>query len=276
MILKRGIGKAIYPIALFSLIFFFSCGSYQKILKSDDVNLKFEAAKKYYNEGAYHKALPIFEDLLTYYRGTVQGEKIYFYYAYCQYGVGNNQLASFRFKTFYETYPNSEHAEESLYMYAYCLYLESPPVSLDQTTTQKAIEAFQLFTIKFPNSDRISDCNKYIDALRDKIEKKSIKNAKLFYKIEDYKAAVWAIQNLLEDYPATDDREELEFLILKSQYKLAENSIESKIEERLYETLRYYRIFNTNFPESKLSDEAQNIYENALKDIDKLKSKSNG
>jgi len=144
-----------YFIIILSLFLLGSCSEYNKVLKSNNYQKKFEFAKELYNENEYSKALPLFDELLSYYRATDKSEDLYYNYAYCQYGVGNNLMAAFRFKTYYETFPNGDHAEECLYMYAYCLKLDSPPIELEQTTSYRALDAFRLFANRYPYSERI-------------------------------------------------------------------------------------------------------------------------
>ncbi len=264
----------ISKIATIAAVLFLSisCSSYQSLLNSDNVEKKYEAAKEYYNDKEYQKALPLFEDILTYYRGTNKGEKVMFYYAYCQYGVNKLEMASFRFKNFYDTYPNSEFAEESLYMYAYCLYLKSPPIELDQSTSRKAIDAFQLFTNRYPNSDRIEKCNKFIDQLRDKLERKAFQRARLWFQIQDYKAALKSFRNFIKKYPVSDKKEKAKFYLLKSQYKIAVKSVTSKMEERLKKTIRKYRDFTNTYPDSEFYSEATEIGKKAKSNLEQFKN----
>ena len=59
---------------------FISCKSeYQKVLKGNDIQKKYDYAVKSYNNGDYFKALELFEELVNVYRGSEQAEKIYFY-----------------------------------------------------------------------------------------------------------------------------------------------------------------------------------------------------
>ena len=60
-----------------------------------------------------------------------------------------------------------------------------------------------------------------------KIEKKTYLNAKQYVRIREYKAAVIVCANFLFDYPVSQHRQELSFLKVKSQYKLADMSFES-------------------------------------------------
>ena len=103
-------------------------------------------------------------------------------------------------------------SEEVAFMNAHCYYLESPSYSLDATNTYKAIGELQYFIDKYPNSERVDKCNSLIDNLRDKLENKAFHNAKLYYDREDFSR--FALNNVVNDFPDTDYREEAFFLIL--------------------------------------------------------------
>jgi outer membrane protein assembly factor BamD len=266
--------QLLFFFLLTGLFFATACSPYQRILKSDDISLKYQAAEKYYNKGDYTRAYPLLEELVPVYRGTAQGEKIYYMYANTNYKLHNYYLAGYHFKTYAEAYPLSENSEEAYYMHAYCLYLESPRKDLDQGSTKNAIDAFHLFINKFPNSSKIELSNKFIDELVDKLERKELDNAMLYYKIEDYKSSLWALRNYLIEFPASPKREEIQFLIVKSAYLLASNSIETKKEERFYNTVQSYLEFKERFPGSKYIGEADKYYNEANNQIQKIKVKN--
>ena len=246
--------------------------SYQKVLKSNDLDYKYEMAKKYYNKKDYYKALPLFEELMNIYKGTKNIEKIYYYFAYCYYGQGEYLMAAYHFKNLANTYPNGEYNEECNYMYAYTQYVLSPTPSLDQTYTHKAIEAFQLFINLYPTSDKVAKCNDYIDKMRSNLIQKGFNNAKLYYELGYYRAANISFDLLLKDYPDLDNKEAAYFYKLKSNYYFAINSVEEKQEERLNNTLDAYKEFVARFPESKLNKEAKNIFNSSDKLLNKIKS----
>lgn len=267
MHIKQLSGVLFLKIIVFALLFSTSCSKYQKLLKSNDLNLKYEMAKEYYNKNDYFRALPLFEELINVYKATDKGEKIYYYYAYCHYGLGDYVLAAYHFKNFVNSFQNSELAEECQYMFAHCLYNESPIASLDQSSTYKAIDAFQLFINLYPNSNKSTECNMLIDKLRRKLEIKAFENANLYYRIGNYKAAIISLNNILNDYPSIGNRDEISFLIIKSSYLLAVNSVEDKKEERLQSTINSYHKFVDSHSESKYIKEAETIYENTVKII---------
>ena len=109
------------------IIFFLSlalaaCGTYSKALKTKNMPEKYTYAKQYYDAQDYIRAIPLFEELLTHYKGTDSSEMIYYYYCYSNYGSGEFSDASYHFKNFTETFYNSDKIEECYFMYAKCEY----------------------------------------------------------------------------------------------------------------------------------------------------------
>lgn len=251
---------------------FLGCRSeYEKLKRSPDVAKKYEKAKEYYNKKDYYRALPLFEELVTIFRGTDEAETIYYYYAYCNYGMKDLLAARFHFKTFADTYPNSKYAEECRFMAAYCYYFESPTYSLDQENTYKAVEALQLFINLYPESERVKESNELIDKLRAKLELKSYDIAKLYYNIGDYKSAVISFRNSIDDFPDTKYREEMEFLMIKSSYLYAKNSVENKQMERYAETVKLFDTFVENYSSSEYMKDANGINRDAMKQLESRK-----
>lgn len=252
------------------LIFNTSCDSYQKVLRSTDFEYKRKMAKKYYNEGVYYKAIPLFEELMSVFKGTQDVEKIYYFYAYSHYGQDDYLLAAHYFKTFADTYPRSVYAEDAQFMTAFCYYKLSPKPSLEQTYTGRAIEYFQLFANAYPNSDKVKRANQLMEQIRLKLETKAFLSAELYFKVKSYKAAATAFENILEDFPDTRRQENLRFLILKSFFLLAENSIKDKQKERYEAAIDAYFELIDRFPEGANSQEAERMYETSLKKVENL------
>jgi outer membrane protein assembly factor BamD len=204
---------------------FGSCKSkFEKLKASNDMAKKYREAIRLYNKKDYSKALELFDGLVQRYRGQEQAEDLYYYYAYTNYKLRDYTSARYHFKTFADTYPTSSRAEECRFMAAYCYYLDSPIYSLDQTNTQSAIDALQLFINLYPKSERVTEASKLIQNLRDKLEQKSYENSKLYLTIGDYQAAVISFGNSLRDYPDTKYAEEMEYLTIQAQYLYAKNS----------------------------------------------------
>lgn len=259
--------KLIIILFAFISITIVSCSKYNRLLKSDDYAKKLEMAIYYYQKTDYYRALQLFDDVIAVYRGKEEAEKIHYYYAYCYYGQEDYLIASYHFRNFSKIFPNSKFAEECYYMSAYCKYLDSPSYSLDQTSTYEAIKELQAFINFYPKSERVAEANKLIDDLRAKLANKFFETAKLYYKIEAYNSAQIAFNNVLKDFPETSYKEEILYYIVKSNFYLAKNSIESKKNERLLNVVASYNTFINVFPQSKHISELQSIYKNVLGEI---------
>ncbi len=246
-----------------------SCSKYQKLLKSTDYDKKYEMAIKYYEDGDYTRAFNLLEELQGIFRGTKRVEKVDFYLAGSYFGKKEYIYAGYHYGLFARTYPQSEYAEEALYKSAYCSYLNASPSSLDSKFTKEGIKDIQLFIDKYPKSKYVAECNTLIDELRGRLEDKSFRNAKLYYNLSDYKAAVVALKNVLKDYPDTKYREEILYLILKSSFNLAEKSVEKKKRERYQNTVDEYYLLVDEFPNTKKIKEAEKIYQKSKKFLTK-------
>ncbi len=265
----------IFVIVLLSIIMLFgSCSEYNKILKSNDYELKYTKAKEYFNAGDYYKSLPLFEELMSFFKMTDKGEDVYYYYAQNQYAVKEFYMASYYFKKFAKSYPNSPRAQECAFLAAICKKELSPDYNLDQSETYAAIDEFQLFMDRYPNSNLVDSSNTEIRLLRAKLEKKSYESAKLYYKMEKFRSAVIAFNSTLQTYPDTDYKEEILFLIVKSNYLFAINSIESKKVERFEQTIKSYHNFVDSFESSKFIKQAENYYNSTVKELTKIKENS--
>ena len=240
-----------------------SCDPYRNAAASTDLDKKLEAARAYYNAGDYVKAQPILEELLSVYRGTAKGETIYYNYAMTHYYMGEYTVASFHFKNFADNYPNSQWAEQALYLYAQSLAYDSAPKELDQASTTSAIDAYQLFVNRYPASSRVDSSNQMIDKLRNKLQRKAYDSAKLYYQLEDYRAAAVAFKALLKQYPGLPEKEEVEYYVVKSYYLWAENSIAAKQPERYALAMEAYEAFRLDFPQSERMPEAMRLYKGA-------------
>ncbi|HMP99411.1 MAG TPA: outer membrane protein assembly factor BamD [Cyclobacteriaceae bacterium] len=247
-----------------------SCTKFRRIERSPDWRVKYEAGLRYYEEKEYYKASVLFEQIMPVIRGLPEGEKVQLYMAYCQYYQKLYLMASHQFRLFYETYGRSASAEESQFMYAYSLYMAAPPANLDQTSSKEAMNAMQLFLNRYPNSKYREQAINVIDVSQAKLEKKGFENAKQYYKIGMFKAAIIAFDNFKKEFPDSDYIEEAMYYRILSQFKLAEESIPAKQKERYNEVVSMYLSFIDSYPKSNLLRDAEKLYIESLSKITKF------
>ncbi len=250
----------LFSIALLALTS--SCKSeFEKIRSTGDPQVLYEKAQAYYQEKEYQKAQTLFELIISSFRAKKEGEEIYFKYAYTFYYLQDYILASNYFKTFAQTYSVSPLREEAEFMSAYCNYQLSPSFRLDQQYTLTAIAELENFISLFPESKRVEECNRLIDEMRAKLEKKAYEEGKLYFHVRQYQSAMNSFENLLKDFPETGQVEEIRYMIYRSAYLRAENSIIEKRRERFEETRKLIDEFLYRFPKSGYKKELEAVRE---------------
>lgn len=245
-----------------------SCTGFDKLLKSRDYKLMYTKALEYYEKEDHYRYTTLFEQLVPIYKGTLQADTVEFFLAEGYYGQGDYLLASHYFDNFRQNYPRSQFTEQADFMYAYCYYKSSPRPLLDQETTQAAINSFNEFITKYPRSSKKAEVNEIMVELRDKLIEKSFLSAKLYFDMEDHRAAITALKNSLSQFPDSHYREDQMFMILQASYNLADNSVPEKRRERFQNTLDEYYNLLGEFPETKYKKEAEKIFADSKSVID--------
>jgi len=256
--------------ALVFILLFTQCSKFRKVQKHGTWQQKYEAAVEYYEQEDYYHAQVLIEEVLPIVIGKPEGEKASFMRAYCYFYQRQYLLASHYFEAFFQTYSRSDYAEEALYMYAYSLYQDSPDYNLDQTSTVNAINAMQSYINRYPYSEFAEDANAIIYELQEKLAKKTFENARQYYKLRSYRAAVVAFEEFMNGFPDSRMAEEAFYLMIDSQYQYARQSVRAKEIERLNEVLEMYNRFTNYYPESEYSKQVNSIYEDSIKELEQL------
>lgn len=247
-----------------------SCSEYQNILKSDDPELKYNKAVEYFEKNDFMRASTLFDEVSRYFRGTERSEIILNYVARSYMGLKDYFTATEYYRTYVKTYPKGQFITESRFMIGYCSYLDSPDARLDQTATRDAIKSFQEFLDIHPESERVPEVNKLLDELKSKLAYKEFLSARLYYNLgnylgNNYLSAIVVAQNALKNYPSSDYREELSFIILQSKYQQAVQSVIDKKIERYRDTVDEYYNYINEFPTGKFRKDAEKIFGDSSK-----------
>jgi outer membrane protein assembly factor BamD len=238
---------------------------YELLLNSNDVKAKYEAAFNYFNEGKYSKAGSMFESLSVLTNGTERDDTVRYYWGLSNYLFRDYYTAETNFTNFIESYPRSPFASEATYLRLDCLYRSTLRYELDQDPTYKAITAISEYIIEHPDNTHMQECNDMLNELNERLDRKAYEAAKLYYKMEDYKASRVAFRNVLKDDADNVFREDILYYIAMSSYNFAHNSIPSKQRERYLTFVDDYYNFIGEIPDSRYRRELDNVYKKAQK-----------
>jgi outer membrane protein assembly factor BamD len=241
------------------LTFLVGCSGYNKVVKGDDYQQKFEMANKLYEEKDFDRCIVLYEQIYQHSPKTGEGELAYYRLAKSYYEIEDFYMSSYYFGQYIQRYPYSSKNEEAYFLMAISSVKNSPEYSLDQTETEGAINTVQQFIDRYPNSSLVDSCNHVIDRLRFKLELKEYEHVKLYDKTENYRAAVTAGEIFMENFSKSKFVEEVFYLIVKNSYLLSVNSIESKKLERIEKTLERITNFAILYPNSVYLKEVKSI-----------------
>ena len=248
-----------------------SC-KYSKLLKGTDNEAKYKAALDYYEKKDYDRALQLFDVMQSYYRNKPEGENISYLTAECYFNKKDFVIASSYYKRYVTRYPLAPHTEEAMFKSAQCYYIISPKITLDQDDTYTAIKEFQNFIDVYPNSPRVAEANGKIDTLRSKLEEKEYLTCALYFKMEEYQAAITSYEAFLKDHPQTLHREEILNNMVINYYRYAENSVKSKQRERYELALEKYNTLCYVFPDSEYIAKLEPTVKKIREKLEKYKS----
>lgn len=249
-----------------------SCGQFNSILKNSDYLNKYEAAKQFYADGKYTKAVVLLQDVISVMKGTDKGEESLYLLGISAYKGRDYESAANFLKKYYETYTNGIYTQDARYYNAMALYNNTPEPKLDQTETYEAVTAFQNMLEIYPQSVYTKDAQNMIFKLQDKLVEKEYLSAKTYFDLgsyfgncsfggNNYQACIITAENAMRDYPYSKRREDFAIMLLRAKYQLATHSIEAKKRERLDAASEEYYAFANEFPESKYLAEAKTIFE---------------
>ncbi len=260
-----------------------SCSEYQKVLKSEDIALKFKAGDSLFQLGKFEKANRLFAQIVPKYKGKPQAQKLMYLYSKSFYEMKDYYVSGYQFERFVSSYPKSEKKEEAAFLSAKSYYMLSPRYSKDQTETKDAIEKLQEFINVYPNSQYVSEANTLIKELDYKLEKKAFEIAKQYDHISDYKASIKSFDNFIFEFPGSALREDALFYRLDAAYKLAINSVELKQtaegiiklkKVRLLQAKEYFNVFKKAYANSKYIAEAEDMVETINEELETYSAKS--
>ena len=262
--------KKLFPVLLALLVIAGCKTEYDILLSSGDNEAKYAAAFDYFNNGQYRKAASLFESMAFAYNGTARDDTVQFYWGLCNYMDGDYDTAEANLNTFITNFHGSPFTEYATFLRVKCLYDFTLRYELDQVPTNTAITAISEYIIEFPDNKNMEECLAMLNDLGERLDRKAYENAKLYYKMEDYLAAMTALRNVLKDDSENIYREDILYYTAMSSYKYALNSVEARQKDRYLSFVDDYYNFIGEYPESSYRKELDTMYKRALNSLGKF------
>ena len=236
------------------------CGSSEKAVTSMSAEERFAHARALYDDGDDLEAINEFTVITLQYQGSAHAADAQFYLGECRFHRGEYLLASFEYGVVKRNYPASSRVPEAQYKLALAYYELSPRSSLDPQYTRKAIDEFQTFVEYYPTNPLVAEADAKIKELTNRLAKKQYETARLYTKMEYYKAALVYYDDVIDRYHDTEYApvaylDKAELMLSRHHYREARETLEA---------------FTARFPQSVLQSRADSL----RKELDRESPKS--
>ncbi|MDX1638401.1 MAG: outer membrane protein assembly factor BamD [Balneolaceae bacterium] len=240
------------PVAILAVTLLFSaCSKENYIQRGDSLPVAYKKSMRLFQNGDYSDAVNGFETVFQLGRGTEYARNAQYYLAESHFNNENYLMAASEYERYSSLYPRSERREEVDFKEAYCYYKLSPRYRLDQKFTRRAIEKFNLFESRYPDSDRLQEIGNYVDQMREKLAHKMYNAADLYMRIDEYEAAAIYYGLTIDQYPETQWAEQALVDQINAYNTYAENSVRSKQEERYQKAIESYEKYLQLWPQGE-------------------------
>lgn len=238
-----------YLISFSTLLFLvWGCGSSNNFVDlPPDERLK--AAIRLFDDEDFTEAATEFEAIMLQYPGNSVVDDARSYLGRCKYERGEYILAAYEFSKLIKNMPASELVSDAQFMLAESYYELSPNYTLDQKYTKKAIEEYQAFVDFFPLNERVSEAEKKINELNDKLARKQYSIAVIYEKMEYYNAAIKYFDGVVETYHDT------QYASMSMYRKIKLLMDRDREDEALAEMRKFIRLY----PEDENHEEIENL-----------------
>lgn len=255
--LKTGI--ILLAVVLISM----ACAREDLIKRGDTLPVAFKKSMALYQNGEYSDAAEAFETVISIGRGTQYGEEAQYFLAESYFNDQRYLLAASEYERYSSLFPRSAKRQEADFKEAYCYYRMSPRYQLDQTYTRTAIEKFQLFNSRYPDSDRVQEAAHYIDEMRSRLAHKLYSAADMYLRTDQYEAAVIYFDLVINQYPESVWAERSLVDQINTYVVYADNSVRSRQQERYQKAVESYETYLQLFPEGENRSLAEEYVDNA-------------
>ena len=207
---------------------FVSCWS-SATVDLDMIKVNYDQGIDFYNKKKYSKAKESFKYVILHSMGSRLALESEFYLSESMYNLGEYEEALYGYDNYARSSQNIELIELSRFRLCQCGYNLTVDYKKDQHATGDAIEKIEIFLEDYPNSKYYFEVLSIKSELEYRLAKKEYESAVLYMKLEEYKAALIYLFDVINNYMPLES------------YQLSDNQL-NKYNELLKELLDDTRI----------------------------------
>lgn len=263
--------KSCTLVLLASVLFLAACGGTGRV-RYDSPQEAFDRGMELYERGKYQRAAEYFQGVFDYGRTSEVAADAQLYLARSYFHNEEYILAANEYTRFIGTFRTDPRTEEAEFERAQSYFNLSPPYELDQSNTREAVQYFQLFLDRYPQSELTDEAEEHIRNLREKLAHKEFAAAEQYEGREMFEAAALTYENVFDTYPDTRWADDALLGAIRSYVAYSERSVRARQAERLQAAVENYNRLLQLFQDSPLLKEAEALYERAVSQLESLQS----
>jgi outer membrane protein assembly factor BamD len=157
-------------------------------------------------------------------------------------------LADNEYREFLTFYPLNPRADYAQYKLAMSYFEQMRSADRDQTATREALQEFETFFARFPNSELVPEAKQQWREARDRLSEHNFLVGRLYYRLGNYAGAVSRLQEVLKDDPEYTGRDAVYFYL---------GEIYSRSDNTKAQALPYYDRLLKEFVQSEYLERAK-------------------
>ncbi len=181
----------------FFLVFLLLGCSKKVIIERLSAEEEFKRAYSLFENKKYKKAIDHFQAFFNNHHGSQYIDDSQFYIAESYYRMKDYENALSEFNFLINNFPGSDFLEMAYLRKAQSLEKLSPIIQRDQDLTKKALEAYDMFILRFPASDSTKIALEGKKRLNEKLNLKEFQIAKLYYRMGKYASAIIYLNEII-------------------------------------------------------------------------------
>lgn len=191
------------PILLIFVLIVLSCAARETLVPLEPVD-EYERAMSLFEEKKYQKAAEAFERILFYHPSSEYIDDAQYWLSRAYLEIKDYDQAVIEFNYLIRNFPNSPLLEQAHFYRAKANLLAAPSYEKDLSDLKSAIQLFDEFLTRYPNSEHTDEARKEILNARNLLAKKELENGKLYEKLKEPEAALLYYEYIRNNYPETE------------------------------------------------------------------------
>jgi len=168
-----------------------------------DVSSLYMAAQRTMQQGDYELAAKLFDEVVRQHPYSTWARHAQIMSAFNYYLANKYSDAVTAAQQYLTIHPGSEEAPYAQYLVAMSYYQQISDVSLDQTVTQQASEAFNDLVRRYPDTRYAADARLKLDLIQDHLGGKEMSIGRYYERAGQWLAASYRFRNVIGQYQTT-------------------------------------------------------------------------